>query len=99
LIAQYLQYRRLLQEQEPPCIPLLPVIKKDLTFIHEGNKSTIDGLVNFHKMRMLSEQVREASKLAATPYVTRRAPAGTTCRSCRRWPQVAAPPSRARCSR
>lgn len=64
-----LQYRRLLQEQEPPCIPLLPVVKKDLTFINEGNKSTIDGLVNFQKMRMIAEQVREVSKMASTPYV------------------------------
>lgn len=34
----------------PPLIPFIPLILKDLTFIHEGNKTYFNGLVNFEKM-------------------------------------------------
>lgn len=39
-------------------IPFYPVVKKDLTFIHLGNDSRIDGLINFEKLRMISKEVR-----------------------------------------
>lgn len=34
----------------PPLIPFVPLLLKDLTFIHEGNKTYYNGLVNFEKM-------------------------------------------------
>lgn len=30
----------------------------DMTFTHEGNKTCIDGLVNFEKMHMLAQTMR-----------------------------------------
>lgn len=33
-----------------PYIPFVPLILKDLMFIHQGNKSFYNGLVNFEKM-------------------------------------------------
>ncbi|KAI8521336.1 Rap guanine nucleotide exchange factor 2 [Branchiostoma belcheri] len=40
------KYRNLLNSEaaHPPVIPLFPIIKKDLTFIHLGNDSKVDGL-------------------------------------------------------
>ncbi|KAM5150354.1 protein lin-28 homolog A-like [Callospermophilus lateralis] len=35
----------------------LHVIKKDLTFLHEGNNSNLDGLVNFEKLRMIAKEI------------------------------------------
>ncbi|KAK0155939.1 Rap guanine nucleotide exchange factor 5 [Merluccius polli] len=33
-----------------PKIPFLPLLLKDITFIHEGNKTFHDNLVNFEKL-------------------------------------------------
>ncbi len=54
---------------DPPVVPLFPVIKKDLTFIHEGNQTWADGLVNFEKLRMVAKEIRAVSKMASAPYV------------------------------
>lgn len=35
---------------QPPFVPFIPLLLKDLTFIHEGNKTFFNGLVNFEKM-------------------------------------------------
>ena len=37
-------------KQEPPFIPFMPLLLKDMTFIFEGNKTVIDGLINFEKI-------------------------------------------------
>uniref|UniRef100_A0A671STL5 Rap guanine nucleotide exchange factor 6-like n=1 Tax=Sinocyclocheilus anshuiensis TaxID=1608454 RepID=A0A671STL5_9TELE len=54
------KYRNILSSQsvQPPIIPLFPVVKKDLTFLHEGNDSSVDGLVNFEKLRMIAKEIR-----------------------------------------
>ncbi|XP_076151595.1 rap guanine nucleotide exchange factor 2 isoform X1 [Alosa pseudoharengus] len=49
---------------QPPVIPLFPVIKKDLTFLHEGNDSKVDGLVNFEKLRMIAREIRHVGRMA-----------------------------------
>ncbi|KAA0709582.1 Rap guanine nucleotide exchange factor 2 [Triplophysa tibetana] len=61
------KYRNLLNNQnlQPPIIPLFPVIKKDLTFLHEGNDSKVDGLVNFEKLRMIAKEIRHVGRMAA----------------------------------
>lgn len=53
------RYRNLVNSEnvQPPIIPFYPVVKKDLTFIHLGNHSIVDGLVNFEKMRMIAKEV------------------------------------------
>jgi hypothetical protein len=33
------------------------VVKKDLTFIHLGNHSKVDGMINFEKLRMIAKEV------------------------------------------
>uniref|UniRef100_A0A8B9HK95 Rap guanine nucleotide exchange factor 2 n=1 Tax=Astyanax mexicanus TaxID=7994 RepID=A0A8B9HK95_ASTMX len=61
------KYRNVLNSQnlQPPIIPLFPVIKKDLTFLHEGNDSKVDGLVNFEKLRMIAKEIRHVGRMAA----------------------------------
>uniref|UniRef100_A0A665WX33 Rap guanine nucleotide exchange factor (GEF) 4 n=1 Tax=Echeneis naucrates TaxID=173247 RepID=A0A665WX33_ECHNA len=43
-------YRLTVAKLEPPIIPFMPLLIKDMTFTHEGNKTFIDNLVNFEKM-------------------------------------------------
>ncbi|XP_041864065.1 rap guanine nucleotide exchange factor 6-like isoform X4 [Melanotaenia boesemani] len=61
------KYRNVLNSQsmQPPIIPLFPVIKKDLTFLHEGNDSNVDGLVNFEKLRMIAKEIRHVVRMTS----------------------------------
>ncbi|XP_016084055.2 rap guanine nucleotide exchange factor 2 isoform X3 [Ornithorhynchus anatinus] len=61
------KYRNVLNSQnlQPPIIPLFPVIKKDLTFLHEGNDSKVDGLVNFEKLRMIAKEIRHVGRMGS----------------------------------
>ncbi|CAC5379061.1 RAPGEF4 [Mytilus coruscus] len=43
-------YRLTVAKLSAPIIPFMPLLMKDLTFTHEGNKTYFDGLVNFEKM-------------------------------------------------
>ncbi len=44
--------------ETPPLVPFFPLLMKDLAFMHEGNETVIDGLVNFDKLRLLSRELR-----------------------------------------
>uniref|UniRef100_A0A8C7RHL0 Rap guanine nucleotide exchange factor (GEF) 3 n=1 Tax=Oncorhynchus mykiss TaxID=8022 RepID=A0A8C7RHL0_ONCMY len=43
-------YRLAVAKLSPPYIPFMPLLLKDMTFIHEGNNNYTDKLVNFEKM-------------------------------------------------
>ncbi|XP_066256512.1 rap guanine nucleotide exchange factor 6 isoform X3 [Euwallacea similis] len=64
------KYRQLVsaEQTQPPIIPFYPVVKKDLTFIHDGNDSHVEGLVNFEKLRMIAKEVRSLSNMCSSPY-------------------------------
>ncbi|XP_021702563.1 rap guanine nucleotide exchange factor 2 isoform X2 [Aedes aegypti] len=65
------KYRQLIQTElnaQHPVIPFYPVVKKDLTFIHLGNDSKIDSLINFEKLRMISKEVRTLLQMCNSPY-------------------------------
>ncbi|XP_069009929.1 rap guanine nucleotide exchange factor 4 isoform X2 [Embiotoca jacksoni] len=51
-------YRLTVAKLEPPVIPFMPLLIKDMTFTHEGNKTFIDNLVNFEKMRMIANTLK-----------------------------------------
>lgn len=53
----------------PPAVPLFPLFKKDLYFLNEGNKTYVDGLVNFEKLRSISKEIRWATSLSSSAYV------------------------------
>ncbi|XP_014767653.1 rap guanine nucleotide exchange factor 4 isoform X1 [Octopus bimaculoides] len=51
-------YRLSISKMRPPIIPFMPLMMKDMTFTHEGNKTYYDGLVNFEKMHMIAQTLR-----------------------------------------
>ncbi|XP_062265795.1 rap guanine nucleotide exchange factor 5 isoform X1 [Platichthys flesus] len=51
-------YRESFKKMKPPKIPFMPLLLKDITFIHEGNKTFHDNLVNFEKLHMIADTVR-----------------------------------------
>ncbi|UJR30938.1 hypothetical protein I4U23_018450 [Adineta vaga] len=63
-------YRNLLKNElvTPPIIPMFPVCMKDLTFIHLGNATQEEGLINFEKLRMIAKEIRHITNMASCPY-------------------------------
>ncbi|XP_061470528.1 rap guanine nucleotide exchange factor 3 isoform X2 [Rhineura floridana] len=51
-------YRLAMAKLTPPLIPFMPLLLKDMTFIHEGNRTLVENLVNFEKLRMTAKAVR-----------------------------------------
>ncbi|KAH7981425.1 hypothetical protein HPB49_024005 [Dermacentor silvarum] len=64
------KYRNLINNEQtrPPIIPFYPIVKKDLSFIHFGNDTIVDNLVNFEKLRMIAKEVRQLMKMCSVPY-------------------------------
>ncbi|CAA9998648.1 unnamed protein product, partial [Nesidiocoris tenuis] len=62
------KYRQLVNSGTPPIIPFYPVVKKDLTFIHLGNDTKVEGLINFEKLRMIAKEVRTLTNMCSSPY-------------------------------
>ncbi|KAM4609607.1 rap guanine nucleotide exchange factor 3 isoform 1-T1 [Polymixia lowei] len=62
-------YRLAVAKLSPPYIPFMPLLLKDMTFIHEGNKNYTDKLVNFEKMRMIAKTVKIVRGCRSQPYV------------------------------
>ncbi|KAM9445520.1 rap guanine nucleotide exchange factor 3 isoform 2-T2 [Clarias gariepinus] len=62
-------YRLAVAKLNPPYIPLMPLLLKDMTFIHEGNRNFTDNLVNFEKMRMIARTVKIVQDCRSQPYV------------------------------
>lgn len=44
------------------------MVKKDLTFIHIGNDTNVEGLINFEKLRMIAKEVRNLTNMCSSPY-------------------------------
>ena len=63
------RYRNLVngEDVQPPIVPFYPVVKKDLTFIHLANDTSVDGLVNFEKLRMIAKEVRSLINMCSAP--------------------------------
>uniref|UniRef100_A0A8C4IWL1 Rap guanine nucleotide exchange factor 4a n=1 Tax=Dicentrarchus labrax TaxID=13489 RepID=A0A8C4IWL1_DICLA len=61
-------YRLTVAKLEPPIIPFMPLLIKDMTFTHEGNKTCIDNLVNFEKMRMIANTVKILRYCRSQPF-------------------------------
>ncbi|KAB5577133.1 hypothetical protein PHYPO_G00206430 [Pangasianodon hypophthalmus] len=61
-------YRLTVAKLDPPIIPFMPLLIKDMTFTHEGNKTFVDSLVNFEKMRMIANTVRIIRYCRSQPF-------------------------------
>ncbi|KAL3982798.1 RasGEF domain family protein [Acanthocheilonema viteae] len=66
-MSKYRQHLAIVS-QEPPVVPIYPVLKKDLTFSHEGNPTYCEKLINFEKLRMIAKAIRSVTKLCSSPY-------------------------------
>uniref|UniRef100_A0A7N6ARB8 Rap guanine nucleotide exchange factor (GEF) 3 n=1 Tax=Anabas testudineus TaxID=64144 RepID=A0A7N6ARB8_ANATE len=62
-------YRLTVAKLSPPYIPFMPLLLKDVTFIHEGNPNYVDKLVNFEKMRMIAKTVKIVRGCRSQPYM------------------------------
>ncbi|XP_076000723.1 rap guanine nucleotide exchange factor 4-like isoform X1 [Genypterus blacodes] len=61
-------YRLTVTKLEPPIIPFMPLLLKDMTFTHEGNKTFIDSMVNFEKMRIIANTIRQVRHCRSQPF-------------------------------
>uniref|UniRef100_A0A3Q0SXC3 Rap guanine nucleotide exchange factor 4b n=1 Tax=Amphilophus citrinellus TaxID=61819 RepID=A0A3Q0SXC3_AMPCI len=61
-------YRLTVTKLEPPIIPFVPLLLKDMTFTHEGNKTFIDSMVNFEKMRIIANTIRQVRHCRSQPF-------------------------------
>ncbi|XP_062862710.1 rap guanine nucleotide exchange factor 4 isoform X2 [Trichomycterus rosablanca] len=61
-------YRLTMAKLDPPIIPFTPLLIKDMTFTHEGNKTFTENLVNFEKMRMIANTVRIMRYCRSQPF-------------------------------
>ncbi|KAJ3107489.1 hypothetical protein HDU97_004085 [Phlyctochytrium planicorne] len=61
-------YRDCLATASPPIVPFLPIYLKDLTFINDGNPSQVNGMVNFDKLRMMGNRVKDIISLVGIEF-------------------------------
>uniref|UniRef100_A0A6B2LG31 Ras-GEF domain-containing protein n=1 Tax=Arcella intermedia TaxID=1963864 RepID=A0A6B2LG31_9EUKA len=67
----YHSYREKFAESKAngPAIPYLGIVSKDVFAVEESNPTTLEnGLINFHKFRMLFSHVQEIEKLQKNQY-------------------------------
>ncbi|KAK0426352.1 hypothetical protein QR680_009663 [Steinernema hermaphroditum] len=65
-----LEYRKhlMVASQNPPVIPVLPFLSKDLFFANDGNATwSAKKLINFSKFRMIAEIIRNSLEMARVP--------------------------------
>lgn len=64
------KYRQHLSQvsQDPPVIPIYPILLKDLTFAHDGNPTFYGKLVNFEKLRFIARIIRSIAQLSNVSY-------------------------------
>ncbi|XP_046573528.1 LOW QUALITY PROTEIN: rap guanine nucleotide exchange factor 4-like [Haliotis rubra] len=61
-------YRVNASKMTPPIIPFMPLLMKDMTFTHEGNKTYFDRLVNFEKMHMIGQTIKTVRVCRSVPF-------------------------------
>lgn len=63
------RYRLTVAKMDPPIIPFMPLLLKDMTFSHEGNKTYMEGLLNFEKMHMIAQTLRTIRHCRSQPLI------------------------------
>ena len=46
----------------------MTTLSSDMTFIYDGNKTIIDGLINFEKMHMIGNTIRYIRRARKEPF-------------------------------
>lgn len=66
------EYRAMLHDVNPPCVPFFGVYLTDLTFIEDGNTDMIrqsPNMINFSKRKKSAEVIREIQQYQSVPYL------------------------------
>ncbi|EFA76205.1 Ras guanine nucleotide exchange factor [Heterostelium album PN500] len=66
--GSYKAYRQALKVATPPCLPYLPVILSDLTFMEDGNPDKIGHMINFQKRELICRVITEVQTFQQTKY-------------------------------
>eukprot|EP01133_Synstelium_polycarpum_P017271 gene17271-20596_t len=66
--GSYKHYRQTLKTAINPCLPYLPVILSDLTFMEDGNPDKIGHLINFQKRELISRAISEVQATQQVKY-------------------------------
>merc|ERR1711916_57818 len=75
LSGNYRNYRNLLVDTPYPCMPYAGVFTKDIFFVHEGNKTKLDGeKYNFFKFQMLTSILKKIRLAQTFKYSFHRVP-------------------------
>ncbi|XP_014674517.1 PREDICTED: rap guanine nucleotide exchange factor 4-like [Priapulus caudatus] len=61
-------YRLAVAKMSPPIVPFMPLLMKDMTFTHEGNKTYFEALINFEKMHMIAQTIRTIQYCRSKPF-------------------------------
>lgn len=61
-------YRAMVSSAQTPLVPFFPVVTKDLTFMYLGNDNKVEGLINFDKVRMVTNEVQHFCSYHKLPY-------------------------------
>ncbi|KAL5018419.1 hypothetical protein ScPMuIL_004141 [Solemya velum] len=66
----FAKYRNLINSEhiQPPMLPFFPILNKDLTAMDLANKTYVDNLVNFEKLRMLAKTIHHFGNMASGKY-------------------------------
>ncbi|KAI7893884.1 ras guanine nucleotide exchange factor domain-containing protein [Mucor mucedo] len=66
------EYREIIHNVNPPCIPFLGIYLQDLTFIEDGNSNYLkktNSLINFAKRMKTAEVIRDLQQYQSTHYM------------------------------
>ncbi|GAM17522.1 hypothetical protein SAMD00019534_006970 [Acytostelium subglobosum LB1] len=66
--GSYKTYRQALKAATNPCLPYLPVILSDLTFMEDGNPDMIGNLINFQKRELIYRAISEVQTTQQVKY-------------------------------
>ncbi|EGG22376.1 Ras guanine nucleotide exchange factor [Cavenderia fasciculata] len=66
--GSYRHYRSTLKTCSTPCLPYLPIILSDLTFMEDGNPDTISHMINFQKRELIYRVISEVQATQQVKY-------------------------------
>eukprot|EP01113_Clastostelium_recurvatum_P024215 TRINITY_DN2889_c0_g1_i2.p1 TRINITY_DN2889_c0_g1~~TRINITY_DN2889_c0_g1_i2.p1 ORF type:complete len:795 (+),score=162.28 TRINITY_DN2889_c0_g1_i2:187-2571(+) len=64
----FTNYRQALRRGSPPAVPYFGMYLRDITFLEEGNETTVEGQVNIAKIQMVAKIFREIQIFQGASY-------------------------------
>ena len=72
--TNFAAYREALLHATPPCLPYIGVFLTDLTFLEDGNPDRVQGLVNFDKLRRVTDTISAVQQYQNDVYAFKEVP-------------------------